>query len=61
VRDEEDWLQPQLSDDGIQVTDLIGGGIRIAGWLIRTAPPEEIKENDPAWRREVRDQTIVEV
>ena len=42
VRDEEDLLKPQLSDDGIQVTDLIGGGIRIAGWLIRTAPPEVV-------------------
>src|SRR5512135_2415079 len=61
VRDEEDLLKPQLDDDGIQVTDLIGGGIRIAGWLIRTAPPKKIKENDSAWRREVRNQTIVEV
>jgi hypothetical protein len=61
VRDEEDWLKPQLGDDGIQVTDLIGGGIRIAGWHIRTAPPEKIKENESAWRREVRDQTVVEV
>jgi hypothetical protein len=54
-------LKPQLVDNGIQVTDLIGGGIRIAGWLIRTAPPKKIKENDSAWRREVRNQTVVEV
>ena len=50
VRDEGDLPEPQLRDDGIQVTDLIGGGIRIAGRLIRTAPPKKIKENDSAWR-----------
>jgi hypothetical protein len=61
VRDEEDLLKPQLGDDGIQVADLISSGIRIAGWLIRIAPPKKIKENDSAWRREVRDQTVVEV
>src|SRR5262245_28232992 len=61
VRDEEDLLEPQLGDDRIQVTDLIVGGVRIAGWLVRTAPPEKIEENDSAWRREVRYQTVVEV
>ena len=43
VRHEEDLLKPQLGDDGIHVTDLIGGSIGIAGWLIRTAPPKKIK------------------
>jgi hypothetical protein len=61
VRDEDDLLEPQLGDDGIQVTDLVGSGIRIAGWFIRTAPPEKIKGNDSTRRREVRSQTIVEV
>src|SRR5262249_18364897 len=48
-------------DDGIQVTDLIVGGIRVASRLIRTAPPEKIKGDDSARRREVRSQTVVEV
>src|SRR5262249_19845340 len=61
VCDESDLPEPQLGDDGVQVTDLIGGGIRIAGRLIRTAPPKKIKYNDAAWRREVRNQTVVEV
>jgi len=61
VRDEEDWLKPQLGDDSIQVTDLVGGGIRIARWLIRTAPPKKIKSNDSTWRREIGSQTIIEV
>ena len=44
VHDEEDLPKPQLGDDGIHVTDLIGGGIRIAGWLIRTVCwPDSIK------------------
>jgi hypothetical protein len=59
--DEEDVLKPQLGDDDIQVADLIGGGIRITGWLIRAAPPKKIKQNDSAWRREVGNQTVVEV
>src|SRR5262249_4245638 len=60
-RDERDWPEPQLSDDGVPVTDLVGGGIRIAGRLIRTAPPEKVEGNDPARRREVRNQAVVEV
>ena len=43
VRHEDDLAEPQLGDDGVEVTDLIVGGVRVAGWLIRTAPPEEIK------------------
>src|SRR6516162_8827837 len=43
VRDQEDLLKPQLGDDGIEVADLIGGGVSIAGWLIRTAPPKKIE------------------
>jgi hypothetical protein len=43
VRDDEDLLEPQLGYDGIQIADLIGAGIRIARWLVRTAPPEKIK------------------
>ena len=50
-----------MGDDGIQVPDLIGGGIRIACRLIRTTPPEKIKCHDSARRRKVREQTIVEV
>src|SRR6516162_2214413 len=61
MRDKEHLLKLQLGDDGIQLTDLIGGGIRIAGWLIRIAPAKKIKQNDSAWRREVRNQTVVEV
>jgi hypothetical protein len=57
VRDEGDLLKPQLGDDRIQVTDLIGGGIRV----IRTAPPEKIKCDDSARRRKVREQAVVEV
>src|SRR5215475_12957487 len=47
--------------DGVEVTDLIVGGVWVAGRLIRTAPPEEIKQHDPARRREVRRQTVVQV
>jgi len=43
VRDEDDLPEPQLGDDGVEVTDLIVGGVRVAGRLIRTAPPEKIK------------------
>jgi hypothetical protein len=61
VRDEGDLPEPQLVDDGIQVTDLIGSGIRVASRLIRTAPPEKIKCDDSARRRDVREQSVVEV
>ena len=60
MRDEDDLPEPQLGDDGVEVTDLIVGGVRVAGRLIRTAPSEKIKEHEPA-RREVRRQTVVEV
>jgi hypothetical protein len=50
-----------LGDDGVQVADLVVGGIRVAGWLIRFAPPEKVKENDSARRREVWNQAVVEV
>jgi hypothetical protein len=43
VRDEDDLPEPQLGDDGVEVTNLIVGGIWITGRLIRTAPPEKIK------------------
>jgi hypothetical protein len=46
VRDEDYLLKPQLADDGIQVTDLIGSGIRIAGGFVRSAPAKKIKNND---------------
>src|SRR5262245_4484154 len=35
--------------------------LRVAGRFIRIAPPEKIKCHDPARRREVGEQTIVEV
>src|SRR5215475_11194907 len=47
--------------DGVEVTDLIVGGVWVAGRLIRTAPPEKIKSHDPARRREVRRQTVVQM
>jgi len=51
-----------LGDDGIEFADLIGGGVSIAGWLIRIASAKKIKQNDSALRRrEVRNQTVVEV
>jgi len=43
VRNEDDLPEPQLGDDGVEVTDLIVGGVGVAGRLIRTAPPEKIK------------------
>src|SRR5262249_24693698 len=46
---------------GVQVTDLVGGGVGVAGRLVRTAPPEKIKCDDSARRRNVREQTVVEV
>src|SRR6516225_7836146 len=61
VRDEDDLPEPQLGDDGVEVTDLIVGGVRVAGRLIRPAPPEKIKQHDAARRRQVRRQTVVEV
>ena len=61
MRDEDGLPEPQLSDDGIEVTDLIVGSVRIAGRLVRTAPPEKIKQHDAARRREVRRQPVVEV
>src|SRR5262245_32211887 len=61
VRDEHDLFKPQLVNDRIYVADLIGGGIWITGRLIRTAPAKKIKQDDSAWRRKVRNQTVVEV
>jgi hypothetical protein len=43
VRDENDLHEFQLGDDRVEVTDLIIGRVRVAGRLIRTAPPEKIK------------------
>jgi len=43
VRDEDGLPEPELGDDSVEVTDLIVGGVRVAGRLIRTAPPEKIK------------------
>ena len=58
----EDYLpKPQLGDDGIQVTDLIGSSLRIARGFIRSTPPKKIKGNDPTRWREIRNQTVVEV
>jgi hypothetical protein len=39
---------------------LIVGSVRVAGRFIRIAPPEKIKCHDPARRRKVGEQTIVE-
>ena len=61
VRDEDDRPELQLCDDGVEVADLIVRGVRVAGRFIRIAPPEKIKCHDPARRREVGEQTIVEV
>src|SRR6476661_4010147 len=61
MRDEDDLPEPQLGDHGVEVTDLIVGGVRVAGRLIRAAPSEKIKSHDAAWRREVRRQPVVEV
>src|SRR6516225_9896326 len=41
--DKDDLPEPQLGDDGVEVTDLIVGGVRVAGRLVGTAPPEGIK------------------
>ncbi len=60
MRDEDCLLKPQLGDDGIQVTDLIGSGIRIARGFIRSTPPKKIKGNDPTRWREIRNQAVVE-
>ena len=61
MRDEDDRPELQLCDDGVEVADLIVRGVRVAERFIRIAPPKKIKRHDPARRREVREQTIVEV
>jgi hypothetical protein len=61
VRDEDDLLKPQLGDHGIEVTDLTGRGVRIAGGFVRSPPPKKIKGNDSTRWREIRRQTVVEV
>ena len=43
MRNEDDLPEPELGDDGVKIPDLIVGGVRVAGRLIRTAPPEKIK------------------
>jgi hypothetical protein len=43
VRDEDDRPELQLGDDGVEVADLVVGGVRVAGRLIRIAPPQKIK------------------
>jgi hypothetical protein len=43
VRDEDDLPEPELGYDGVKVADLIVGGVRVAGRLIRASPPEKIK------------------
>jgi hypothetical protein len=61
VRYEDYLLNPQLGDDGIQVANLTGMGIRIAERFIRSTPPKKIKGNDSTRWREIRIQTVVEV
>jgi hypothetical protein len=58
VRDENDRPELQLCEDGVEVADLIVGGVRVGGRLIRTAPPEKIKRDNPARRREVGEETV---
>ena len=60
MRDEDDLLEPQLGDDGIEVADLIGCGVGVSGGFVRCSPPEKI-EGDDSTRGEIRNQTIVEV
>jgi hypothetical protein len=61
VRDQDDLLKLPLSDHGIEVADLIGRGIGTARGFIRGAPSQKIKGNNLARRREMRNQTVVEV
>ena len=41
VRDEDDWPELQLCDDGVEVADLIVRGVRVAGRVIRIALPRK--------------------
>jgi hypothetical protein len=61
VRDEDNFRKPQLNDHGIEVSDLIGSGIRIAEGFIRRAPAKKIKGNNSTRWREIRKQTVVEM
>jgi len=61
VRAEDYMLKTQLAEDGIEVTNLIGSGIRIAAGFLRSTPPKKIKGNDSARWREMSKQTVVEV
>jgi hypothetical protein len=49
VCDEDNLLKSQLGDDGIELTDLTGSGIRIAGGFVGSTPPKKIKGNDSTW------------
>jgi hypothetical protein len=42
VRNEDDRPELQFCDDGVEVADLIVGGVRVAGRFIRIAPPKKI-------------------
>src|SRR5258708_25021737 len=61
VGDQQDLLQVQLLNDGVEVPPLIGCGVGIASGLIRFAPAEKIKGHDPARGDQPGKQAIVEM
>jgi hypothetical protein len=51
----------ERADDGVQVARLVGGGVRVAGRLVRAAPAQEVEADDGPAPGQLRDQPVVQV
>jgi hypothetical protein len=61
VDDEDNALQPELIDDGLEVVDLGPGSCTVRSWLVGGPPAEEVEGYDPPSEAEMRNQAIVQV
>jgi hypothetical protein len=60
VGDQDNRAEPELLDHGVEVAGLVGGGVGVAGGLVRGAPAEEVEAHHPA-AGELGDQPVVQV
>ena len=60
MSDQDDRVELQLLDDGVEVAGLVGGGVGVAGGLVGGAPAEEVEAHHPA-SGEFGDEAVIEV